>query len=63
MGGGSALALLKRKLKTNRIPGVGFHEIIAVTKMGTGKAVQKPRMNFVLAQRKKRQKKTNISEP
>lgn len=63
MGGGNTRALLKRKLKTNTKPGVGFHEIIAVTEMGTDKAVQKPRMNFVLAQRKKRQRKTNISGP
>lgn len=63
MGEENAQALLKRKLKRNRIPGVRFHEIIAVTEMGKGKAAQKPRMIFVLAQRKKRQKKTNISGP
>lgn len=63
MGGGNAWVLLKRKLKRNRIPGVRFHEIIAVTEMGKGKAEQKPRMIFFFAQRKKRQKKTNISGP
>lgn len=63
MEGGNAWALLKRKLKRNRIPGVRFHEIIAVTEMEKSKAAQKPRMIFFLAQRKKTQKKTNISEP
>lgn len=53
MGEGNAWVLLKRKLKRNRIPGVRFHEIIAVTEMGKGKAAQKPGMIFFLAQRKK----------
>lgn len=63
MEGENARALLKRKLKRNRIPGVRFHEIIAVTEMGKGEAAQKPSMIFFLAHRKKRQKKTNTSGP
>lgn len=57
MGDGSAWALLKRKLKRNRTPGIRFHEIIAVTEKGKGKAAQKPRMIFFLAQRKKRDRR------
>lgn len=53
MEGGNTWALLKRKLKRNKTPGVRFHEIIAVTDTGKGKAAQKPRMIFYLAQRKR----------
>lgn len=53
MVGGNAQALLKRKLKRNRIPGVRFHEIIAVTEMGKGEAAQKPGMIFFLALKKR----------
>lgn len=59
MEGENAWVLLKRKLKRYRIPGVGFHEIIAVTEMGKDEAAQKPRMISYLAQTRKR-KKTNI---
>lgn len=52
-GGGKGWAVLKRKLKRNRTPGVRFHEIIAVTGTGEGEAAQKPRIVFFLAQRKK----------
>lgn len=63
MGGENSRALLKRKLKRNCIPGVRFHEIIAVTEMGKGKEAEKPRMIFLLGSQKKRKTKTNISGP
>lgn len=51
------MVLLKRKLKRYRIPGVRFHEIIAVTEMGKDEAAQKPTTISNLAQRKEREDK------
>ena len=56
---------LKRKLKSCRIVGVRFHEIIAVTEMGKDKAAQKPRTIFFLSKSKKKiyKKMTYMSGP
>lgn len=51
MGGADARVVLKGK--SNKMPGIRFHQIIAVIEMRTDTAAQKPRMTFVLAQRKK----------
>lgn len=60
MGEGNAWALLKRKLKRNRIPGVRFHEIIAVTEMGERQGSTETKNDFLLAPKKKKDRRRQI---
>lgn len=51
------MVLLKRKLKRYRIPGVRFHEIIAVTEMGKDEAARPETNNDFLLGPKKRERR------
>ena len=54
MGGGKTQATLKRKLKRNRTLSVGFHEIIAVTKMGERARQRENQNHFPLGPKKRK---------